>query len=251
MKLERRQHDAETDAALDAVGPAAVVVPELVLELLVGRGLVGFVQRTHDGLAVTAVQAQLGHDLEMLAGIDVEMGQDKGLGYFHEYLVGSRFRRTVTGFLVLLKFVALVVLLGTHFDAHVVEQAEHGVVADDGESVDGDGPCGRNQTVGIEIAHHHGSATIGAGHPIIVGRQHFHVHAVQIFGGNGVRQGEELLLQVYLGLGSKDGQEKKWNQQQSFHRNISSISISQTISAFSITVIRNLSFCLKKRTFSG
>ena len=207
-------------------------------------GLVVGVQGALDAHAVTAVETHLGHNLEILAHVNVEMREEIGLGHFHHHFVGAALGGAGPGLGVGLELVALVVELPAKLQAHVGEQPEHGKVAHDRKAHHRAGPLRGGVAVGVEETHLEGSSAVRAHQPVVVGRCNLDVHAVQVGGGDAVGEGEELLVQVYLGPGREGGRKKGREKEDSFHRNSSSMSTFHTISAFSSTLIRNLSFTL-------
>ena len=189
----------------------------------------------------------------MVAHVVMEVGEEKHLRHFHHGLVGARFGHTVFGFLVVGELVAFVILLGAEFQSHVRKDAEHGVIAGEGETVHRIDQRPGHVTGRGEEAVQESGATVNACHPIIVGLGGFDIHAVQVGVGHLLGEREELGIDIYLGMdrqaaGQQGGHKGK---EALSHRNISSISTVHTISARSSTLIRNLSSTLKKRTFSG
>ena len=110
MEFDGVEHEPQANSALYAIGKPAVVLLEGIHILLVFFiSYVVFIQHAVDLEAVAAVDTHLGHNLEMLPHIQVEMGEEKDLGNGHHGLVGTGFSETVTGFPVPFELISFVV----------------------------------------------------------------------------------------------------------------------------------------------
>ena len=252
MNLYGIENQAHAQTAHQAVGPTEVIIPERCHIILIGSAGKGLVQHTFDTGPVAAIQTHLEHEFEVLAQVEVAVGEDIGLRNTHHGLVRARFRRAVPGFFIGLELIALIVLLRTELQPQEGEEAEHGELPDNGEAVhrELDLPLGKPRRIPIPKLGRH--SPVHPNHPIVIGLLDLQLEAVQILVGDRIRQAEELLVQIYLGKGEGAGRKKAHDDgNQALHRNISSMSICQIISARSSTLMRNWSFTLKKRTFSG
>ena len=168
------------------------------------------------------------------------MGQEEGFRHLYISFICAGLSGTVAGFLIGLELITFVVLLSTELQSHVGENAEHSEVAYEGKTVHRILYVPSYRPRRIEITVLERSASVYAHNPIIVGLHGLDFHAIQVLSGHFLRQGEELLVQIY-NLGAGDNRHKKaaHYEKQFPHLNSSSISTVHISSAFSITLIMN------------
>ena len=166
------------------------------------------IQHAVDLEAVAAIDAQFGYDLEMLAHVQMEMGKEEGFRNGHLGFIGPGFGETVTRLPIPLELIAFIVHLGSDLHSHVGEDAEHGKVAHQRKAVNRILGLPKDIAVGVEKTILERCPSEYAKHPVVVGSGNIHLHAVQIGIGYGIRQGEELFIQIDLGPGKPAAAQK-------------------------------------------